>query len=128
MLTIRDSQVEAFRAASRRNLVRRIYDCLSEYWAGEFAEIGDGAVDEFIGNAIGRAGRHGFVRDVDVGRFVNLTLLLGEEFDEDPDLPWAAEILASSTLHPQHKLDQLLERGLAETRSPARLTASAGRG
>ena len=55
-------------------------------------------------------------------------LLLGDEFDVDPDVPWAAEILSRPTVHPQHKLDMLLERGLAHSRIPTHHTARAGRG
>ncbi len=90
--------------------------------------MGSDAVLETIEDGIARAAHHGFVRDVDVGRFVNLMLLLGDEFDVDPDVPWAAEILSRPTVHPQHKLDMLLERGLAHSRIPTHHTARAGRG
>jgi hypothetical protein len=85
-----------------------------EHWADEFADLTAGEVQEIVEDAVERAAHYGFVRDVDVGRFVNLTVLLGDEFDEDPEMTWAAEILRNTALHPQHKLDLLLERGIAE--------------
>jgi hypothetical protein len=45
---------------------------------------------------IARAARHGFRNAAEVRPYVSLMVFLGSHFDEDPQLPWAAESLSES--------------------------------
>lgn len=112
MLTIREAQFQVFRQAAARALAQRIAECLAPHWPEEYGELGPDGVRELIENGIEKARKYGITQDRDLGRYVNLMLFLGEEFDSDPELPWAAETLCDPGLQPQSKLDRLLEHSL----------------
>ncbi len=89
---------------------RRVYDDLLERWPERCAELGEERTLAAIQAAVARATARGFLSEYDVARFVWLTQLLGEAFDEDPRYPWAAAILADPRATPADKMDRLCER------------------
>jgi hypothetical protein len=58
--------------------------------------------------SIQRAARHGFYSATDVSCYASLMVFLGSYFDEDPQLPWVAKMLeSSSSLTPSERMDRL---------------------
>lgn len=93
MITIRREQMEVFERALWDRLVHDAVRHLREYFAVDAALLGDPGLHRVAAAAIARARVHGVVVEGDVYKYVNLAMALGTRFDEDPLLPWAAEIL-----------------------------------
>jgi hypothetical protein len=51
----------------------------------------------FVDLAVARAVYHGFLKPVEIVRYLDLMVVFGVGFDEDPQLPWAPEVLCSSS-------------------------------
>jgi hypothetical protein len=90
MLIIRDSQLQAFASAPRRRFEMLLSNHLRRSFPHE-CELGD--VTEFVGFGIGRAEYHGCETELDIALYLNLMMMLGCDFDQDPQIPWAEQQL-----------------------------------
>jgi hypothetical protein len=95
MLIIRRSQMEALKQLPLKAFIGRMVLHLRKYFPEHCHVLGEAQTRKVIGLGIERADSHGFNAAVDVCRYINLMFMLGSFFDEDPQLPWAAEILKS---------------------------------
>ena len=65
-------------------------------------------LEELIHHGIQRCRIYDILTELAVGRYVRLMLVLGKDFDVDPDLPWAAEILNADRFENEfEKVDEL---------------------
>jgi len=93
MLTIRREQMEALEAAAVRDFERRMLAHLRQFFPKHLAVLGEPTLRAVIRFGVGRGSIHGFTTEHDLCLYVDLMLLLGSLFDEDPQLPWADAIL-----------------------------------
>lgn len=70
-----------------------------------------------VESGIQRASAYGLTAKRDVCKYIDLMLVLGENFDTDKQLPWAAQILSYKT-HPALKAQFLLHAGINYLRQP----------
>lgn len=96
-LTIRAEQLDEY---SRRE-VRKFEDWVGEHLRKFFPQqceaAGDPEVRRLIRDGIRRAAGYRITSQRDVCKFIDLTMLAGENFESDPRLPWALEILERPT-------------------------------
>lgn len=95
MLTIRDEQMRALSAAREVEFETRLVQRSPLQFPGECAALGSGGVREMVRYALRKALSHGFATERDLVRYVDLAFTFGRDFDVDPSLPWAANILAA---------------------------------
>ena len=90
MITLRLDQMAALANAGVRSFERRavthLRSCLPQ-------PQDDDVLLESVRAAISKAAGYGIRGELAVLRYLNAMWLLGPEFDTDPDLPWAADIL-----------------------------------
>lgn len=61
--------------------------------------MSDAELDEIIREAVGRALEHDIRTERGTCKFVVLWLVLGRDFDRDPQQPWIREILGGTRVH-----------------------------
>lgn len=61
--------------------------------------MSDEELDDAIRHGVKRALAYGIGTERDAAKFVSLTFVLGRDFDRDPRLPWAREILDGARVH-----------------------------
>lgn len=93
MLTIRKDQRPAFRAAMRKNFESDMVAQLREDFPEDCEVLGEDQVRRVIDLGVDRAAAHGFETRGDVCDYIVMMFIIGSYFDEDPQLPWAAEVL-----------------------------------
>jgi hypothetical protein len=107
MLTIRQEQ---FQTLGRAMFESWMAGHLAEFFAEEMSGLEPAEIRSRIRAAVEQAGRYGFVADSQVCRYVDLTFILGPDFDRDPSLPWVGEILSDERLKsPAMRMDLLYE-------------------
>lgn len=93
MLKIKKRQMDAL----RRYVIHRFEDmmCLHllEYFPKKCAALGEQGVREVVRYGIDRAAAHGIEVYEDMCSYIDLMFCFGRDFDVDPRLPWAREIL-----------------------------------
>jgi hypothetical protein len=78
------------------------------------AELGDAAVRKSIRLAIRKCTEYQFFTVSETLRYLNVMYWVGFEFDEDPQCPWAQEILNNEDLESEERLDALEQTALRE--------------
>jgi hypothetical protein len=110
MLLIRHEQMQILSEYCVRQFEDRMFAHVGEVLPEESREMGEPEARRIIRVGVSRAGRYGFETESDVARFIELMFIFGEDLDENPELPWAAEILRDDSYEsPTHKMDDLID-------------------
>jgi hypothetical protein len=110
MLVIRSEQMDMLQVHMTKQFVNRMVQHVREFFPEEFASMGEGTVRETIEYAIDRAQSYDISVEYDVSRYINLMFTFGRDYDIDPALPWAKEILINTELSGFSKVDRLYEK------------------
>lgn len=92
-MKIRNEQKDAFSPQMRKNFVDEVLEYIRGYYPEDCGVLGDEQARRVIDFGIDRAAAHGFDIKGDVCSYITLMFSLGSYFDEDPLVPWAAEVL-----------------------------------
>jgi hypothetical protein len=117
MLVVRQAQLEVFTDARRELLGERILAFIREKYSAQCAAFSEADLRGLVAIALKRSRQHGFNAHADILRWINVMFTLGCNFDEDPDFPWAQEILADRALRPASKVDMIVGRTLDHLQS-----------
>ncbi len=103
MLVIRQPQLEVLADARREGFVVRLIEHFTRFYPREVRLAGDGMRD-FVHLGIRRAMAHGCSAQREASLFINLMIMLGADFEHDPQVPWAAQQLRDRTTPPFRRL------------------------
>lgn len=109
MLVIRHEQLEVFRHAALANFENGMVVHGIDFSPRLCAVLGDEQTRVAIRRAIMWAGTFAFTNRGPIRLFTELTFLFGSGFYNDPQYPWAAQILQSSE-DQMHRAQQLYDR------------------
>lgn len=109
MFQLRAEHNEAFQQSQLDRFVARQTLRLQGSFPEELeqASLAVEALNDFIRQAIEAAASYGVTREQDVELYLDLTLLLGPDFDRDAQYPWAGETLRRTDLSGTAKADLL---------------------
>ena len=93
-MQIRREQLEALENAAARRFESEIVEHVREFAPRLFSILGEPAVRAFARNGIVRAAKYGFSQRGPAKLYVEMMLSFGTEFDSDPQLPWASQVLS----------------------------------
>ena len=108
MLTIRSAQVEAFSEEAMKSFEELMLPHLKKFFP-EFCEAApEPKLKALIRYGVKRAGSYQITAKRDVSRYIDLMVSLGADFDREPRLPWAGEILRTRN-SPEARISTLLK-------------------
>ena len=113
VLQIRDEQNAALLEASRKSFEVRTQAYLRANWSRQTKDVPDDTLREFIRNCRSRAESYNIEREVDVVRYIEVCVTLGEDFDKSPDFPWARRILHDSKRDGEMKMSATFHPAIA---------------
>jgi hypothetical protein len=93
VLTIRQGQMDAFDRATFNAFENEMVGHLKDFAPGISRAAGEPALRRLIRSGIERSMRFGMTNRGPVRLYLELMVLLGHNYDSDPLLPWAGEIL-----------------------------------
>lgn len=106
--------MDVFEQAAVRGFERRTIDHLKEYFPKSCEILGERRLREIIRLGWDKAKGYGVTAESGVRLYVSLMFMLGSHFDADPQLPWAAEILADPEVSDEvERINGLYERAMA---------------
>jgi hypothetical protein len=103
-MIIRKEQTEVFRQHMVKNFEDRMVAHLTAAFPQKCKEMGDAKVREEIRSGIARAAGYNIEAERDVARFIDLTFLIGRDFDTSPATPWAQPILRDKSSSADNRL------------------------
>ncbi len=108
MLVIRGPQIARLDTLSRHDFEDKLVEHVHTYFPNHARVLGEPRVRQVIDYGLARARLHGFTSERNLCLYLDLMLMLGSNFDVDPQLPWAAEVLTDPTIeHPTLRIDHL---------------------
>ncbi len=93
MLTIRQAQIAVLSQVEVRKFEKWMLAHLKRFFPAQCAAAGDRRVQEMIPYGIERAAVYGIKAKRDVCKYIDMMTVFGSDFDTDPRLRWAGEIL-----------------------------------
>lgn len=112
MFVIQHTQVAAFREAALLKFEGEMVVHIKKYFPSHFAMIGDNGIRDTIKNGYRNAKTYGFTSRRNVCQYLNTMILLGSNFDNDPQYPWVKNILAEVDKGPNACMDKLMDTTL----------------
>jgi hypothetical protein len=111
---IRDQQIKTLEDSLTRNFEDEMSRHVHEFTPMHCKVIGDAGVHDVIHRSIDAASKYGFTQRGPVRLYIDLTFMFGSDFDTDPLLQWAGEILKSGGASDQmDRAERLHARALA---------------
>ena len=109
MLVIRQAQFEVFQKQPRLSFERDMAAYLKSHFPFEAANAD---LDRWVSTGLDRAAAYGFLTYNDSAQFLALMAILGSGFDDDLQIPWAAELLASAHETPVDRISHVFDKAI----------------
>ncbi len=111
MFTVRESQSQALEQIALRAFEDEMVGHCFELSPHLCKTLPDEELRLVIRQAIARARTHGFIHRGPVRLYIDLTFFFGKGFDDDPQIPWAEEVLRRDGFTEQmHRAEALYEQ------------------
>ena len=108
MLKFSDEQITLLEDEVYHTFLCRVVGHLDEYCIAAYAHLDDQAKFTVARQACDRAREHGFDEERGLILYASLGVMLGAGFDQDPALPWAANVLGDPVfLDSAERMDDL---------------------
>lgn len=101
MLRIRSEQVKTFACQAARDFEDRMVEYLAQFVPKQSRLLGAERVRHIVREGWARSREYGLTSERGVRLYLSLTFMLGGHFDDDPQLPWAGEILRDEKIETQ---------------------------
>jgi hypothetical protein len=116
MLILRQQQIDALKDEALKDFENRMVAHLTRFFPNETFRLGGVGMHETVLYGIGRAGSYGIVGERDICKYIDIMVLFGRDFDRDPDLPWASEILEDHSITEAGvRIDRLTKAAIEES-------------
>ena len=110
MLTIRKKQIQAMRPALVRRFLEKLLQHIRTFFEAECEGRSDEELLEHIQRALERAGAYGLVAERDLFQYVNVSMLHGPDFDQQPETTWTRDFLTDEDVpDPGQRMDRLFQ-------------------
>ncbi len=93
MFTLRKEQFAVFERMEIAKFENPVYLRLNELFPEKCQDFGEALVRNLIRYGIQRAASYEILGAVDVRTYIDVMMLLGPDFDKDPNYPWAEKLL-----------------------------------
>lgn len=107
-MLIRAEQIEVLQQSLLDDFLGNLEAHLKEFFPEQCAEMGDEALDETIQYGVEVAQSYGLTTAHAFCVYLDLMFLFGEDFDQDPQHPWAADVLSDPSFAAQEQLVEAL--------------------
>jgi hypothetical protein len=110
MLKIRKDQMEAMDQLAVKHFEERTTEELKQSFPKHARLLGEGKLRQRVRDGFARARAYGLSSRNGLRLFVELIFLLGNSFDTDPQVSWAAQILNDSAADEATRVDRLFQK------------------
>jgi hypothetical protein len=112
MFVILAHQEAIFRARGLAELRATLTAQVRAAFPAQCAGLDAEALQALVADGMRRAAAHGLTLDRDLGTYVDLMIVFGPSFEDDPGCPWARPLLDATHLSPSARLKASFEGAL----------------
>lgn len=120
MLSIREGQMAVFSKIAAQKFEDQMVAHFKRCFPRELDSLGEPKARELIQRGVTRAASYGIRGQRDACKYIDLMIALGSDFDRDPNLSWASQILSDRGLRdPTRRVTRLQEAAIEYLNSGA---------
>jgi len=113
VLAIKQPQIDTLSQSLGKEFQNKALNYIEEFFPTYHQTLDDQTLNNLISHSFKKSQKYGFESKRNAMLFLNLSIMLGADFDTDPQLPWVANTLADEEIENlDEKLDTLHERTL----------------
>lgn len=113
MLVIRKEQLAVLEEYAQQGFERELVEHIKSFAPKHSAAIGTNGLRDVVDLGVERANSYGFSNKGPVRFYVEMMCMFGSDFDSDPQLPWASEVLKNENITDQmERADTLFDKML----------------
>lgn len=113
MLVIRKEQMEIFKREAMRQFEKEMALHIKQYFLGMDVAFQEDILLTYIRYIISRAKSYGLSSERDLCKYLNLSMICGRDFDNNPHLSWMTKILSNSGItNPSDRIEKLYKEVL----------------
>lgn len=112
MFKLRQEHLKAFSQLTLESFLNRGVSHLRKHFPSRVEDASDDDLRNWIRSCIPRAGAYGLTSQYEVMCFVDATILLGADFDSEPNYRLAAQLLCDASKPNQKRAKLLLDEAL----------------
>lgn len=105
-LVLSEQQAAEMKVRERDLFADELFAAMQKEYPTRFSSLGEATMREWVRYGCSRSARYGIQTQPGMRAYVALMMLLGRRFDEDPELPWASDLLGRR-LPPTEKMSRL---------------------
>lgn len=121
MLTIRPAQIRVFSMVAAKNFEDHMVAHLAEFFPQPYQKLGEAKTRAAIQQGVVKAQKYGIVSEHDVCIYIDMMFEYGNDFDVDPALPWASQVLNDPKIwNPTYKVNRLFDAAMDQRKSGAK--------
>jgi hypothetical protein len=109
MLRIRKEQLRVLDLDKRKRFIAKMLQHVQEFFPTQCALLGENQLREWVEHGINSAASYRIASERDVCKYIDVMIVFGKDFDQDPRLPWAAKILKVQHTKPTERTRLLFE-------------------
>jgi hypothetical protein len=113
MFQIRDEHMQGFESVALDNFEERGVSHFREHLPDDAGRYSDAELRERIRRAASRCKTYELTSEQQIMCFADAGLLIGENFDTDPEHPWAAHILHNREVPPEERASAVMHVALS---------------
>ena len=109
-MQLRAKQMKALSNAAEQSFESRMVLHLRQFFPEQCKSLGEDGVRGQIHDGISAAATYDLVAERDVCKYIDVMFTIGWHFDQDPQIPWAREILTDDSVEdPTTRIENLCE-------------------
>ena len=108
MLIIRKAQMDALNLPFVAEFREHVTEYLYAYYAEKCKEMGPQGIDALIDQGIAKANRYGIEMEEEILDLIEIMFENGANFENTPDMAWAAEVLNDSSATGSQRISRLV--------------------
>ena len=121
MLTIRPDQMRVFSRAALKSFEDRMLEHVTEFFPEKCEKLGEKDTRETIRKGVLKARKYGVLSEYDMCIFIDVMFAYGDDFDVDPELPWAGEVLNDPAIwNPTYRVNRLFDAAMDHQKKGAK--------
>ncbi len=118
--SMRAEHLRAFAQQQRERFVAEMHAHIRTEYPAEHRALGEKGATQFIERSMQKAAKYHITLENEVARFIELLLVLGEDFDVSSKTPWAGPILSEPLVSGRDRLARIEEHIMFGTPETAR--------
>lgn len=109
VIQVYNKQMDTMRKVVEQGFINEMSAHVKQFFPDYCSKFEGGGLQAYCENTIEKAASFGYETERDIFLFLNVMVLLGPNFDSDPSLEWAQEILKNEIAEPEYNLEELAD-------------------